>query len=320
MDTENYKVKGHKPEYETLGAFGNMCGNDNYASVVKMNDICNRSGMDTISAGGTLSFACECFERGLITQADTGGLDLSWGNHQDMVKLLEQIAAGQGFGKVLADGSKKAAERIGKGSDKYVMAVQGEELPMHDPRCWPSLAVSYKMDATPGRHTQAGGWFAESKWHPQDMPMDPIEERYNYSGKGRTAKVLSAWGHFLNSGGLCLFAGVIMRGDHFTSFFNSVMGTDYTLDDLLEIGHRIATLRIAFNLREGLRNIDFQVPGRVLGSPALKSGPTANVTVDNDTQVRDYLEAMGWDPQTGVPTTETLKRLGLDFAIQDLAV
>ena len=319
VDTEKYKVKGHKPEYETLGAFGNMCGNDNYASVVKMNDICNRSGMDTISAGCTLSFACECFDRGIITKADTGGLDLAWGNHQDMVKLLEQIAAGQGFGKVLADGSKKAAERIGKGSEKYVMAVQGEELAMHDPRCWPSLAVSYKMDATPARHTQGSGWFEESKWRPDGMPMDSIDERYNYSGKGRTCRVMSAFGHFINSGGLCLFAGVVMRGKDFPNFFNSVMGTDYTLDDLLEIGDRIATLRIAFNLREGLRNIDFQIPGRVLGNPPLPSGPTANVTLDNDTQVRDYLEAMGWDPQTGVPTTETLERLGLDFVAKDLA-
>ena len=97
------------------------------------------------------------------------------------------------------------------------------------------------------------------------------------------------------------------------------MGTDYTLDDLLEIGERIATLRIGFNLREGLRNIDFKVPGRVLGNPPLPSGPTANVTVDNDTQVRDYLEAMGWDPQTGIPTSEALERLGLDFVAKDLA-
>ena len=97
------------------------------------------------------------------------------------------------------------------------------------------------------------------------------------------------------------------------------MGTDYTLENLLEIGERIAALRIAFNLRDGLRNIDFEVPPRVLGRPALKSGPTANVTVDNDTQVRDYLEAMGWDPQTGIPTSEALERLGLDFVAKDLA-
>ncbi len=318
VDTELYKVKGHKPEYETLGAFGNLCGNDNYESIVKMNDICNRSGMDTISAGCTLAFACECFDKGIITKEDTGGLDLSWGNHQDMVKLLEQIAAGEGFGEVLADGAQKAAERIGKDSHKYVMDVRGEELPMHDPRCWPSLGVSYKMDASPGRHTQAGAWFVESKWYPQTLPIKPIDDRYKYSGKGRAAQTMSAAGHVGNSGGLCLFALVIMPKDHLTGFFNAVMGTDYTIDDLLQIGDRIATLRIAFNLREGLRNIDFKVPDRVLGDPPLKSGPTANITVDNDTQVRDYLEAMGWDPQTGIPTRATLERLGLDFVAQDL--
>ena len=319
VDTAEYKAKGHKPEYETLGAFGNMCGNDNYESIVEMNNICNLAGMDTISAGCTMAFACECFEKGIITKNDTGGLDLAWGNHRDLVELLRQMARGEGFGKVLADGSQKASERIGKGSEQYVMAIRGEEVAMHDPRCWPSLAVSYKMDATPGRHTQAGAWFAESKWCPQDMPIDSLDQRYNYSGKGRTARVLSAFGHFVNSGGLCLFAAVIMRGQHFPAFFNSVMGTDYTLDDLLEIGDRIATLRVAFNLREGLHNVNFTVPGRILGDPPLKSGPTAKVTVDNETQVRDYLQAMGWDPQTGVPTAGTLQRLGLDFVAEDLA-
>ena len=319
VDTDEYKVKGHKPEYETLGAFGNMCGNDNYESIVKMNDICNRAGMDTISAGCTIAFAMECFNKGIINLEDTGGIDLSWGNHQDMVKLLKQMAAGEGFGKVLGDGAQKGAERIGKGSQEYVMAVQGEEVPMHDPRCWPSLGVSYKMDASPARHTQGGAWFEESKWRPEGMPLDPIDDRYKYSGKGRTNKVLSGFGHFVNSGGLCLFSAVIMRGKDFPAFFNSVMGTDYTLDDLLEIGDRIATLRVAFNLREGLRNIDFKVPARILGDPPLKSGATAEVAVDNKTQVRDYLEAMGWDPQTGVPTRQTLEKLGLGFVIKDLA-
>ena len=191
---------------------------------------------------------------------------------------------------------------------------------MHDPRCWPSLGVSYKMDATPARHTQGGGWFAESKWCPLELPMEPIDNRYEYSGKGQTSRVVSAITHCVNSGGLCLFASVIFRGDHFTSFFNSVMGTDYTLEDLLAIGDRIATLRIAFNLREGMRNVDFKVPGRVLGDPPLKSGATAKVTVDNETQVRDYLEAMGWNPQTGVPTRQCLERLGLEFVAEELAV
>ena len=318
VDSPEYKAKGHKPEYETLGAFGNMCGNDNYESIVKLNDICNRAGMDSISAGCTMAFACECFDRGIITREDTGGLDLSWGNHRDIVKLLEQVAAGEGFGKLLADGAQKAAERIGKGSQEYVMAIRGEELPMHDPRCWPSLGVSYIMDASPGRHTQGGAWFAEAKFHTEGLPIDPIDDRYKYTGKGHACRVLSAFEHVINSGGLCMFAGLTMHARHLPPFFNAVMGSDYTLDDLLQIGDRIATLRIAFNLREGLRNIDFELPERVLGNPPLQSGPTANVTVDNRSQLRDYLEAMGWDPQTGVPTRQTLERLGLDLVAKDL--
>lgn len=317
VDTDQYKVQGHKPEYETLGAFGNMCGNDNYESIVKMNDICNRAGLDTISAGCTIAFACECFEKGIIGKEDTCGLDLSWGNHQDMVRLLEQIAAGKGFGKVLGDGSQKAAERIGKGSQEYVMAVRGEEVPMHDPRCHPALGVVYKMDATPGRHT-AGGWFEEAKWCPENMPAKPIEEPYNYSGKGQNIRVYGNFMHFVNAGGLCMFPCVVMRADHFPAFFNAAMGTDYSLEDLLEIGDRIAALRIAFNLREGVRNVELKIPPRILGNPPLESGATATVTVDNQTQVRDFLEAMGWDPQTGVPTRQTLERLDLGFVAEDL--
>ena len=128
----------HKPEYETLGAFGTMCLNDCLESINLCNQICNESGLDTISTGCTVAFAIECYERGILTKEDTGGLELTWGNGKAIVEVTRQIAEGTGFGgRVLGDGAKQAAERIGKGAAEYAIHVHGEEIPMHDPRLQP---------------------------------------------------------------------------------------------------------------------------------------------------------------------------------------
>jgi aldehyde:ferredoxin oxidoreductase len=160
----------HKPEYETLGAFGTMCFNDDLASINLCNEICNHAGLDTISAACTVAFAIECYENGIITDDDTGGIPLGWGNAEAIVAVTRQMADGTGFGgKVLGDGAKRAAERIGKGAEQYAIHVAGEEVPMHDPRLNPGLATSYKMDATPGRHTQMSAWTVEGEFAPPGL-------------------------------------------------------------------------------------------------------------------------------------------------------
>jgi aldehyde:ferredoxin oxidoreductase len=310
---EPFKADHHKPEYETLGSFGSMCLNDSIASINVCNEICNRYGMDTIATGCTVAFAMECFDKGILTTEDTGGLDLSWGNAQSVVKLTRMMAEAEGLGDILADGACKAAERIGKGAEACAMHVGGEEVLMHDPRLNPSLGVSYKMDATPGRHTQLNGWAAEQGFTPVDMEFPPIE-RYKYAGKGETNRIVSNFFHSVNSAGMCMFSACNMTPQQFVDHLTLVTGKEFTLDRVLEAGHRSATLRILFNLREGVKNVDIEIPGRLLGNPPLEGGPLDGVTLDNDVQVRDYLEAMGWDPATGVPTQETVARLGLDFA------
>ncbi len=307
----------HKPEYETLGAFGAMCLNDDLASINKCNEICNRQGLDTIGTACTVAFAIECYENGLVSDADTGGIQLNWGNAEAIVKITEQIASGEGFGKVLADGAKLAAERIGKGAEQYAIHVGGEELPMHDPRLSPGLALSYKMDATPGRHTQMGVWTVEAQFAAPGLVTEEFD-KYTYSGKGKIHRTVSGNFHTATSAGMCMFAWCCLKPDALVDSLSFTTGHQYTLEDVQTMGDRIANLRIGFNLREGVRNVDFEVPGRAIGSPPLENGPVAGVTVDNQTQVREYLEAMGWDPQTGVPEKETLKDLGLEFMIADL--
>jgi len=318
VETGPYKSDTHKPEYETLAAFGSMCLNDNLESINLCNEYCNRYGLDTISTGCTVTFAVECYENGLLTKDDTDGLELTWGNHAAIVEATRQIALGEGFGsRMLADGVQAAADRIGPASEPLAIHVHGEELPMHDARLNPGIATSYKMDATPGRHTQMSAWTVEAQFAPPGL-VPPIEDKYRYTGKGDIHRVVSAHHHASSAAGLCMFAWANLQPTCLTDSLKYTTGTDFSLEDVQTIGDRIAALRMAFNLREGVRNVEFKVPGRVIGSPPLASGPLAGVTVDLDVQVRDYLEAMGWDPELGVPKKETLERLGLDFIAADL--
>ncbi len=313
-----YKSDTHKPEYETLGAFGTMCLNDNLESINLCNQYCNQYGLDTISTACTIAFAIECYENGLLTKDDTGGLELNWGSHKAVAEMTRQIALGEGFGgRMLADGVKVAAERIGQGADQYAIHVGGEELPMHDPRLNPGLATSYKIDATPGRHTQMSAWTVEAAFSPPGLITEEFD-KYTYTGKGQIHRTVSAHYHVTSAAGMCMFAWANLKPDCISDSLTFTTGKQYTLDDVQRLGDRIAALRIAFNLREGVRNVDFEVPGRMIGSPPLEGGPVAGVTVDLDVQIREYLEAMGWDPETGVPSKETLVNLGLDFVATEL--
>ncbi len=313
-----FASKAHKPEYETLGAFGTLCLNDDLASINKCNEICNRAGLDTISTGCTVAFAIECFENGILGPDDTGGVELKWGSAEAIVELTRQIAAGTGFGgRTLADGVKVAAERIGQGADQYAVHIHGEEVPMHDPRLNPGLATSYLLDATPGRHTQMGSWTVEAGFSPPGLVSDPIDP-HTSTGKGRAHRLVSNHFHAATAAGLCMFAWCILRPESLADSLEHTTGYAYNLDDIQRIGARMAALRMAFNNREGIHNTDFKVPGRVVGSPPLAAGPLAGVTVDLETQAREYLQEMGWDPQTAAPKKETLEQLGLDFVAAEL--
>jgi len=312
-----YKSDTHKPEYETLGAFGTLCLNDNLESIHMCNQICNRQGLDTISVACTIGFAIECYENGLISDSDTGGLKLNWGNADAIVEATHAIADGTGIGKLMGDGIKVAAEKIGPACDEYAIHVSGEEVPMHDPRLNPGLATSYQMDATPGRHTQMSAWTIEAGFAPPGL-YEKEFDKYQASGKGEAHAIVSNAFHTATAAGICMFGWCTLQPTCTTDSLTYTTGTEFTHEDVLTIGKRIATLRIAFNLREGIRNVDIPVPGRMIGQPPLEAGPLEGVTVDLATQVREYCSAMDWDPETGVPEQKTLEDLGLDFTIADL--
>ena len=309
-----YAVATHKPEYETLGAFGTLCLNDSLESIVMANDICNRAGIDTIGAGTTVAFALECFEKGVLTKEEAGGLDLVWGNDEAIVELTDLIAKDDGAGKIFSNGISAAAKYFGEERVReFAMHIGGEELPMHDSRLNPSLATSYHVDATPGRHTQGGAWFHEASFKPSGIEKyySAVEDKYTYTGKGDAAKFLSCYYHVVNAAGMCMFGAVCCDAEALPEFLSAVTGTEYSMEQVIEAGRRIATLRMAFNLREGIMSAKLPVPARLLGNPPLQSGPLKGVQIDNRTQTGEYLEAMGWDPESGRPTEETIEELGL---------
>jgi len=292
-------------QYETLGAFGSMCLNDDLPSILRCNEICNRYGMDTISAGAIVAFAIECFENGLLSLAETDGLELRWGDGAAIVALTEKMAKREGIGALLADGSKNAAEKIGGGAMEYAMQIGGQELPMHDQRLMPGLLTTYISDATPGRHTQGSEAYV-----PPGLDVPPYDEG-GQAGRGRAHKLLADLNHVVDCGGLCLFGFFCIDVNSVTDFYRAVTGWQTSLEELLLSGERISHLRHLFNLREGIDFRHHHIPKRLLGLPPLPAGPTAGVTLERDLLLEDYIQAMQWDPQTLQPDPQVCQSLSL---------
>lgn len=306
----------HKPEYETLGAFGPLCLVDDMEALIYANDLCNLHGFDTISAGGTIAFAIECFENGLITKKDTDGIELTWGNADAMIQVLKKMCVREGIGDLLADGAREAARKIGRGAEDFSMDVGGELIPLHDPRESDGWGATYVADPTPARHTRGGTQFPESGHaNPNFMKMLglPVSmEKYNNEGKGEAHAVLRAYQHLINNTGLCLFTADAMSYYPMRELMTSIMGWEgLTLDEMLTTGKRISTLLHAFNLREGFKPGDFTMPARASGDPQFKVGPFKDRTIDFEVLKKLYYEAMGFDAATGTIKKQTIEAMDL---------
>jgi aldehyde:ferredoxin oxidoreductase len=305
----------HKPEYETLAAFGTMCMNIDMESLIYENDLCNLYGLDTISAGATVAFAIECFENGILTKADTDGLELTWGNSDAHVGILKKMCLREGIGDVLADGAKWAAEKIGRGAEQFAMHSGGEMLAMHDPRCFPGWGATYVSDATPGRHTRGGTAFAEHGGVNEiiygGLGVPFKLERYNPAGKGKYHALVAAWQHWANTSGACMF-GIDSMPMDFVGCINAITGWGLDYPELAETGKRIATLLHGFNVREGFKPDEFKLPERARGNPPLQVGELKDVTIDSEGLKKQFYEEMGFDIETGEIARERIVALGLD--------
>lgn len=307
------------PEYETCCSFGALLLNNDLLSILEINELCNRGAIDTISTGATIAFAIECFENGILTTEDTDGLELTWGNSKAIVELVKKIINREGIGDVLADGSKIAAQHIGKGSANFSMTSLGSEVAMHNPRVFPSLAFTYAYDPTPGRHTAASIDFIDIG------PINKFQKGFklpkgwkkNERKKQEGQKLTTCFHQVLNSVGLCSFS-TLFGTYPFIDLINNFTGWSISIDELIKIGLRIQSLRQAFNLREGIDVVNNILPGRITGHPPDKRGPTKGISIVYEEFYKGYCKEMGWNPENGYPLEETLKDLKLDFAIKDL--
>jgi aldehyde:ferredoxin oxidoreductase len=301
-----YPHHTHRPEYETMASFGTMNLNNNLDSIIYANHLCNLYGFDTISAGATISFAIECFENGILTKEDTDGIDLRWGNDEAIIQVLEKMGKREGIGDILADGVKRAAERIGRGAEQFAMHVDGQELPMHDPRLQPEYYTTYKLDPTPARHTQYEG---NRRWGL--VPPAP-KDRTQAEGRGAHHKAASEYMHVVNAGGMCQFIMMCANTANIPQWINATTGWDMTREELARAGERIANLRLLFQLREGKNPRQREVPKRAY--TAQDVGPN-QITLETETLEREFLEACDWDATSMKPSKDKLAELGLDDLI-----
>ena len=265
------------PEYETIGALGTNLANGDLAALCKANEAANYYGLDSISCGVVIGWAMEMSELGLLTPKETDGARLEWGNGPQIVELVEKIALRQGVGDLLAEGAFRAARKVGRGTEKYVVHVKGLEIAMHDPRGMKHLRRNYPLTPTGGDHTGAADFQTSIR----------------------------------NTIGLCIF--LRYDANRTLQIVRDVTGWDVTAEELAEVSKRGLTMARMYNLREGKSRADDKLPWR-LHQP-MSQGPLSTYvlpTEEIDQIVTDYYVEHGWDPQTGAPTSETLRALGLE--------
>ena len=310
------------PEYETAGALGSNCGVGDLAAVAKGNQVCNAHGLDTIGGGMMVSFAMECFENGLITEKDTGGLKLNFGNGEAMVKLLEMICDREGIGDLLARGYQACIDKWGPEAEEYALHVKKQPLPLHEPRYKFGLGLGYAVSPTGADHTHNvhdTGFAAEvglgavqpfgilDPLPPQDLSLAKVRLTFYHT----LTRILK------NMMGLCLFVPFTqnMKSD----IIRAVTGWDTSLFELMKAAERGMAMARAFNTREGITAKDDMLPDRFF--EAFTSGPLEGVSHDRQ-QFRAALDAYyqmaGWDPVTGAPTRAKLADLALDWVAEEL--
>lgn len=322
------------PEYETIATFGSYCGISDLRAVTYANQLCNAYGVDTISCGATLSWAMECFENGLLTTEETDGIELKYGNTEGMIEMLRKTLKREGFGDVLANGSEKAADILGKGHE-YLLTIKGQELPAHMPHVKRSLGVIYATNPFGADHQSSEhdpvysqkayekvyheylGQVGLNKPQPSKaMNAEKIEfalkTQYTYS----TADTISVC-QFVYGPGWQLYGP-----QHMADLMTATTGWDVTVDELQEVGQRRLNLMRALNAREGIQREKDTLPKKLF-QKALEGGRSDGIIMEVaefQEGLEMYYEQAGWDVKTAVPTRETLTSLGFDWAADDLGV
>ena len=328
-----YKVDPHYggPEYETTSTFGNYCGIDDLPAISKANELCNKYGMDTISCGATISWAFEAFNEGKLTLDDTDGLDLTWGNAESMVKLTEKIAKREGFGDLLAEGSERAAKKIGRGTEAYLITFKGQEAPAHMPRVKRSLAVIYATNPFGADHQSSEhdpAFEDDFEYYTDRMAVlgfsEGVEARSLSDEKIRFAATSQYMYSAMDSLNLCQFvygpAWQLYGPEDMVEVVRAVTGwEDVDFAQLQKVGERRLNMMRVFNAREGMDRKSDVVPEKLF--KPLKGGASDGWVLDRDeveSALDKYFEFCGWDVKTGIPTRAKLEELDLGWVADQL--
>ena len=315
------------PEYETLSTFGTFCGIDDIEAISEANQLCNMYGMDTISCGATIAWAINCFEEGILSLEDTGGIELRYGDAEAMVRMTEMIGKGEGFGGVLAQGSARAAEQFGSDAEDLVVTVKKQEVPAHMPQFKRGLGLIYAVNPFGADH-QSSEHDTAWRHYPDRMaeigvtneaqhPSVLNEEKVDFALK--TQHIYSA----LDTVNMCQFvfgpAWHLYSTQQLADAINLITGWEVTVEDLRQVGERRLNMLRAYNAREGIGREADVLPKKM--KKALVGGKTDGISLDDAEleQAKDWYYAMsGWDVATGIPTRAKLEELELGWIADDL--
>lgn len=305
------------PEYETLGAFGSDCGVNDLPAICKANELCNKYGLDTIGVGTTIAFAMECYEEGIIDDEITGGIKLTFGNAEAMVKTTELICKREGVGNILAEGSKRASEVFGEKSKKFLVEVKGQEAPMHEPRLKRGLGIGYAVSPTGADHchNMHDTFVNYSSLRPlgiyEEVPLESLGPE-----KAHVFKEFMQMRILANCLSVCQFPPWSFT--EYIDLVQAVTGWNVTMHELVQVAERTLTLAKIFNLKAGFTRKDDWLPDRFFHPQT--SGPLSETSVNPDelsNAISSYYEMMGWDKE-GVPINGTLYKLSIGWASEYL--
>lgn len=290
------------PEYETIGLLGSNCGIGDIEYVAVANQLCNDYGLDTISTGNVIAFSIECFQKGLILDKDTDGLKLEFGNGDLTIELIKKISARESFGDQLAEGTKRLAENIGQGAEKFAMQSKGQEFAAYEPRGLVGMGLLYAT-ATPGANHSFGPTLTPERIELKDM----------LTTHKKAGIILREQNKYCLQDSMifCSFSRYGLDDMLRLDFTNSVTGWEYSQEEALTIANRIYTLERMFNFREGFVRKHDSLPWRSLHEK-MPDGPAKGNRVKLEEMLPEYYRERGWDEKTGIPNDQTLEKLGLN--------
>ncbi len=309
--TESGSTIKSRLEYETAYALGPLIGISNPDILIESSNLCDQLGLDTISTGATIAWAMESYEKRVLTQTDTGGLELYFGNEKILPNLIQMIAEQKGIGRLLSEGSKRSSEQVGKSSDTWAMHVKGLEMPGYDPRKLKTMALALAVSTKGACHNRSSAY--ES-----DFSILSNTEN-NKLDKGIITKKSEDYSAVMDSLIWCKFVRKVFDDfyEESSEVYSSITGKECSPKQLEESGERINNLKKLFNIREGWRTSDDTLPTRVFNSPNPNdSGETNNLTrEDLNTMISSYYNARGWT-QKGTITKTKIQSLSLDYVLQ----